>query len=460
MLVIISDLHLADGTCGRSISQSAFDLFLDRLRELVYRASWRADGSYRPIQQFDILLLGDILELQHSRRWLEKEDGSKQIIRPWSETAAPEYSNTVHAITKGILRNNNQVAKFLRDLAAGQLLSLSPANRQGSPARFPLRRLPVKANIHYMVGNHDWFLHLPGVGFNAIRADVIEALGLSNSIDPFPHQASESAPLEKLLASHHVHAQHGDLYDSFNYNRNSMLESKRDSASLGDAFAVEIINRFPLEVENQMQGELPAGFMASLRELVNVRPVLATPLWISNQLRQNNIPLNLQQKLKAIWDELGDQFLELPFVRSIDKKMKLDLVDGLKALIRITNRFSFDALDRLVVWIRNTFGSEEITFAKHALKEKVFLNHEAQFIVYGHTHRYEIVPLDSIPTSPKPTNQLYMNSGTWHSYFDLAIHKPEDQKFIPYQVMSYLTFFRDGEYGGRQFETWSGSFSM
>ena len=30
---------------------------------------------------------------------------------------------------------------------------------------------------------------------------------------------------------------------------------------------------------------------------------------------------------------------------------------------------------------------------------------------------------------------MYLNSGTWHTYFDLAINKPEEQKFIPCQVL-------------------------
>jgi UDP-2,3-diacylglucosamine pyrophosphatase LpxH len=100
-----------------------------------------------------------------------------------------------------------------------------------------------------------------------------------------------------------------------------------------------------------------------------------------------------------------------------------------------------------------------MTFASHALKESAFINHSARFVVYGHTHHYEIVPLDSIPGTPRPTNQMYMNSGTWHTFFDLAINKPEDQKFIPCQVLTYLTFYKDDERFGRCFETWSGSFS-
>ena len=38
MLVIISDLHLGDGTTAKSIPASAFHLFANRLREMAYFA--------------------------------------------------------------------------------------------------------------------------------------------------------------------------------------------------------------------------------------------------------------------------------------------------------------------------------------------------------------------------------------------------------------------------------------
>jgi UDP-2,3-diacylglucosamine pyrophosphatase LpxH len=459
MLVVISDIHLNDGTCGKSISSTAFELFVDRLQELVFQASWRVDGRYEPLKEVDLLLMGDILDIQHSTRWLQRADGSSHTIRPWTDFSDPGYASLVSEITRGILQNNAASIRVLKKLAGSRLLSLPPADRQGKPARLPLRRLPVRVNIHYMVGNHDWFYHLPGTGFDAIRLEVIAALGLVNDPAPFPHLSTESVRISELLARHHVHAQHGDLYDTFNYNSASRLANKRDSASLGDAFSVEIINRFPVEVGKQMGGELPPGLLASLRELVNVRPALAAPLWISSQLRQNNISAALQLKLKEIWDGLGEEFLAMPFVRSFDKKASLNLVDGLRAIIKITDRFSFATLDSLVVWIQKKFWEEEITFAKHALREDAFLNRKAQFIVYGHTHRHEVVSLDSIPAVPNPTSQLYLNSGTWHTYFDLAIYKPEEQKFIPYQVLTYLAFYRGDECRGRQFDAWSGSFS-
>jgi UDP-2,3-diacylglucosamine pyrophosphatase LpxH len=186
---------------------------------------------------------------------------------------------------------------------------------------------------------------------------------------------------------------------------------------------------------------------------------MATPLWIGSQLKQNAIGQMEQKKLKDLWNEMCDDFLALPFVQEHYKPFKWDVVDDLKLAIRITDRFSFKTIDEIVVWARKIFNPDAMTFASHALKESAFINHSARFVVYGHTHHYEIVPLDSIPGTPRPTNQMYMNSGTWHTFFDLAINKPEDQKFIPCQVLTYLTFYKDDERFGRCFETWSGSFS-
>ena len=42
MLVIVSDLHLNDGTTGATLQPGAFSLFAERLQELARAASWPA----------------------------------------------------------------------------------------------------------------------------------------------------------------------------------------------------------------------------------------------------------------------------------------------------------------------------------------------------------------------------------------------------------------------------------
>ena len=317
MLIIVSDIHLSDGTCGKSISASAFHLFADRLRELAFKASWKSNGKYQPIKEINILLLGDILDPLHSTLWLEKRPGEPGYVRPWTDYHAPEFAATLRTITSNILTSNAESVGILKGLSGKAGLSLPPATSSGQPDMNSKRREPVNVRIHYMLGNHDWYYHLPGPAFEAIRKEIVQSCGLSNPPGPFPHELQESSSLQHLLNGYKVYAQHGDLYDPFNFSK----EKGRNAATIGDAFVVEIINRFPLEVDRRMKGDLPPGFMESLHELMNVRPTLATPLWISSQLRQNNISQAVQRKLKDLWNEVCDEFLALPFVQEEDETL-------------------------------------------------------------------------------------------------------------------------------------------
>ena len=468
MLIIISDLHLGDGTCGKSISASAFELFADRLRELAKNASWRTDERYKPIDEIDILMLGDILEVLHSTRWLEADLGQPGYVRPWTDFRAPGFAAKLGEITAAVLENNREAIGILHGLVGENGLTIPPATPSGKPDEDAPDRHPVRVHLHYMVGNHDWYYHLPGAAFDKIRERIITAFGLSNLQVRFPYDLTEPGGerLKALLNGYGVFARHGDMYDSFNFpeERDKPIlddfSKKRDAASLGDVFAVEILNRFSVEVGIQLKRNLPRTLIESLGELVNVRPALATPLWISSQLRQNKVSEQDQENLKELWDRLCKEFLKQPLVRKADKKFKMDVVNWLQLGIKFADNVSFKAIDEIVLWIRRKFWAEDdVKFVSHALKEKAFQEGNAQFVVFGHTHHHEIVPLDSIPSTPRPTNRLYLNSGTWHTYFDLAVSKPEEQKFVPYQVLTYLTFFKDDERSGHRFETWSGAFS-
>ena len=99
MLVIISDIHLGDGTTASSISPTAFDLFSNRLNETAYFASFRQDGTYRPIETLDLLLMGDILDPLHSTLWLDTAPGTLNYTRPWTDTHSPTFAATLAETT-------------------------------------------------------------------------------------------------------------------------------------------------------------------------------------------------------------------------------------------------------------------------------------------------------------------------------------------------------------------------
>jgi hypothetical protein len=456
LLIIISDLHLVDGTCGVPISSAAFNLFADRIKELAINASWRRDQTYRPVDSIDILLLGDILDPLHSTQWFNESPGQPGYVRPWSEPQSLAFATKLRQITRAILQYNEASIKILRGLSEGRLIRLNPADRQGRIAQNTRERILIPIRIHYMVGNHDWYYHLPGTLYDNIRKEIVSQMGLFNAVTPFPHDASESITLQKLFETYRVCARHGDIYDSLNYD--PVLG--RNGSSLGDAFSIEMVSRIPWEINRRLGKEFSPDFIQNLRNIVNVRPTLITPLWVNGLLKQNNVPQIEQDKFKQIWNELVKEFLDLEFVHSLDRHFEFDTVDALNLILKFSSTVSIRTIDDIVKWIHERFISGQPTFSHNALKESAFLNRTAQYIVYGHTHHPEVIPLDSNPIiKQKPFNQMCLNTGTWHTYYDLAVHNPGEEKFIPYQVLSYLSFYKDDQRGGRRFEAWSGSLS-
>lgn len=447
MLIIASDIHLGDGTCASSISPQAFELFAERLREMAFHASFRSDGSYRPIEKIDLVLMGDILDPLHSTRWLDPGN-----LRPWSDPSEAPFAEKLTQITRAILAENNPSTDVLKSLASGAAVRLPPAAASG-PDLGSHEGISPRFNIHYMTGNHDWYYHLPGPGFDAIRREIIAALGLSNPPDNFPWDLAEYAALQEVFLVYQVYGRHGDKYDRFNFDR----EKGRDASSIGDAFVVEVVNRYPLAVLQELGDGLPAAFMESLRQLTNVRPALAAPLWITSRINQSGGSEALMSKLKNIWDRVADEFLQVDFIRQADRAFRFDLVDALELVVKLSKRTSFQTINDLVMWMREKMMEDGGSFTQHALGEAAFLDGSARYIAYGHTHHHEVVPLDITGRPPAEESQFYLNSGTWHAYFDLAIHKPEAYKFVHYQSMTYLAYYQDDECGGRKFEAWTGA---
>jgi len=456
LLIIASDIHLGDGTCARSIAPNAFFLFAKRLRELAFNASFQDDGSYTPIQNIDIVLMGDILDPLHSTAWLDAPARSASIadpgMRPWSDPSNPRYAEKLRQITQAILKENEAAALILRSLSAGEVVHLPPP--VGNKPDLESRDLFVpQINIHYMVGNHDWFYHLPGKDFDMIRQDIITGLGLSNPVDNFPWEMVEHPALAAIFAKYKLYGQHGDKFDKFNYDR----EKGRNFSTLGDVFTVDVVNRFPVTVANELGDELPVAMLESLRQLTNVRPALAAPLWITSRIREYAGNDKLMHKLKKIWDSVTDEFLDVPFVREADKAFQFDMVDALQLVVTVSKKASFNTINDVVMWVREKFWEGGVSYTSHALLEPAFLDRSVRFITYGDTHHHAVVPLDTDGRPPDESSQFYFNSGTWHSYYDLAVHKPEAHKFVQYQSMTYLTFYAAEEGGSRHFEAWSGA---
>jgi UDP-2,3-diacylglucosamine pyrophosphatase LpxH len=218
MLVAISDIHLDDGTCGKSLSPATFQLFQERLEQLAFAASHREDGTYRPIESIDLLLLGDIYEVIHSTRWLTDKSGAPEKVRPWITPTGEAMAEKIREITEAILEHNAESLSILRQMASGEAISLPRVNRRGNPDVKSDKRLAVPVRIYYMVGNHDWFYHLPGERYHQIRRLLVDNMSLQNPPTPIPHEPHESDALIRLFEKYRIFARHGDRYDKWCYN--------------------------------------------------------------------------------------------------------------------------------------------------------------------------------------------------------------------------------------------------
>ena len=454
MLVIISDLHLCDGTSGETVNYGAFNIFRDALRNLVYGASWRRDGKYKPIEDVDLVLLGDILDVIRSTRWLE-ENGVPSPVKPWDDSKSQPFLDKVKSITQEILKNNAKSLATLKSL--NESITIPKRVEAGESTsenwKFDEENLqPVRIHTHYLVGNHDWFFHLAGDPYDQIRQMIVNALGLETPWNtPFPHDPSESLAIGKVYGDHRVFARHGDIYDPFNY------DGDRNKSSLGDAIVVNLVDRFSMMVNAELGNVLPKVCIEGLKEIDNLRPTFVIPVWVDSLLKRTCPDTHLQMKVEEIWDELADELLKLNFVQNHHSFFHLfDNVEQLEWGLKFSKGVSRANVTGLLAWITEKFGKADNSFYPHAAAESAFKSRAARVIVYGHTHVYEMVPLDSLLIGTTSFDQIYINSGTWRPYHQLSRLHPEQEEFIKSQLMTYLAFFKDDERGGRSFESWSG----
>jgi UDP-2,3-diacylglucosamine pyrophosphatase LpxH len=442
MLVIISDLHLTDGTSDQTLSPEVFFLFAERVREMASRAAWRADGKFRPLERIDVILLGDILDIIRSRRWIES------AVRPWHDPSWADTQAVFSAVVDGILAHNAEGLAVFRALATQGTVCLAPGPSGNEAYRVPVR-------LHYMVGNHDWPLHLPGSAYDALRQQVAHHLGLANNPTlPFAHDPYESDPILDVLRAHRTFARHGDIYDPLNFSED------RDVSSLGDALNVEVIGRFLHAVEQELAGELPSLVIANLNEIDNVRPVPMVPIFIDGLLERACPSAALRKRVKQIWDKLVDEFLALDLVRRRDTWLPFDVVDGLSAVLRFSGHLGFGWSTKVGGFLQSLRGAASDSYYSHALVEQDFRNRRARHIVYGHTHAAEMIPLDASYADGFVLNQVYFNSGTWRRVQRSTVAAPQEQEFIPSESLAISAFFQADERAGRSFETWSGTLGI
>jgi UDP-2,3-diacylglucosamine pyrophosphatase LpxH len=415
MLVFLSDVHLTDGSSGETIKPTAFRIFAENIRKL-------ADSLQpQPPEEIRLVLLGDIFDIIRSTKWLSAND------RPWDEAGLKQEA-IVQQILNGILSNNkNSLAELhgLREWAEKE---------------------KVPFDITYVIGNHDWLINR----YPACRKAAADALGIAGS-DPFPSQL--------FVPGYKVFARHGDVYDDFNYMGN------RDASSIGDAIVIELLNKYPELVIKSLSGLVATGSItqaeadriaAQLKELDNIRPLLNAPSWV---LRVANKTENeaARRVIEQAWAACVDSFFEVPFIREQDKFLWPDIVDFLQLALQLSSHTSKKTLEKITELKEKWFPEDAAGgYDRHAFAEPKVRSGEADFVLYGHTHDYLMIPMDQTPRADGSNqDKIYFNTGTWRKTWNKVQFDPANREFIGWHVLTYVTIFKPSENGPYNFEVWN-----
>jgi UDP-2,3-diacylglucosamine pyrophosphatase LpxH len=475
MIVIISDLHLTDGSSGEIISDSAFRLFRNRVSDMAYDASWRCDGKncsecregsdckkyYKPIESIDILLLGDILDMIRSEQWNE----ALEMIMPWTTPRQNEFFATVEKIVTGILNFNQSSFNILKGISRNDDIKIPKEMRPAgiekkltekiSDEASP-EKVSVKVNIYYMIGNHDWFFYIDDPRLVNLRNKVIDTLGLANEKDkPFPYHRADSKAIEMAQDIHRVFAEHGDQFDKTNFQK-----PHRDASSVGDVIVIKMLNAIPAKIEKYLENckekagppEEIKAFIKQLREIDNLRPYTLAPAWITQVLKEAK--LNAKIVNEAIKHALQAVIKEFVKNNMVSKDFMLKIEMTLVKLF-LGGNFNIGVLSSLIN--HTSYSKDRLeSYRKYAIT--MAHGQEKDFFVMGHTHYAEIVPLSNyVDKEGVKRSKIYINTGTWRS---VHLRGFDDNSFVSNKTMTIAGFFKSDERKGRSFEFWTGSLAL
>ncbi|OGP75135.1 MAG: hypothetical protein A2Y80_08485 [Deltaproteobacteria bacterium RBG_13_58_19] len=444
MLVFISDLHFVDGTAGEhNIPSRAFEYFFDDLVAIAHKPT-------NKIKEIKIVLLGDIFDLLRTENWFDYPVEE----RPWGHK---EDAIEIHALTifDGIVDHDKNPETF-------QLIKDGLKRLQDE-----CPHLEAEPRLIYRPGNHDRLCNK----YRRLRQKVCDCLGLlpswHNPDQPFPH--------DHLDPRYGVLARHGHEFDKFNYEGgNSYTFADYQRVPIGDPITTELVARLPYTLEKNLKASsqelwphLSEQEIAdeihrierNFQEIENVRPFSAIPEWLLYQVQENR---PLKEVIEDTVDEVLTYFENLDFVKDWysrhDKWTEWrDEADQIQALLFILRNFKLYRTEKLwdlAVKAKDFFVKDK--FIKAAADEYLPLDLGIRYVVYGHTHEPLVVPLGTVPGSPLPLEQVYLNTGTWRTRYQKATR---DASFISWKNMTFVIFYREDERHSRfpVFESWTGT---
>jgi len=436
MLIVLSDLHLMDGSAGHHhLEARAFREAMDDLAETARRAK---------AQDVTIVLLGDIFDLIRTEMWFHVPED----LRPWGANPSEQAAQSVF---EAVVDRNKETFEIL----SGDLVE-----------NF---RFPVQPKIVYIPGNHDRLCNL----YPSLRKRSREVLGLPPSDEPFDTTYVD--------VDHGVIARHGQEWDAFNFEGSEAFKLREYvqvpledylRVPIGDLIACEIASRIPGVVRDNLGEDHPNREILYRRfqDLFDVRPLMSVIQWLGYQTAGHDE--KVQKAIDQSVRDVGDSFSKIPFVDSwIDRhdtiRNPFDEGDVMQMLIFLMETIRFSRFDRSLDRIDKAERAQEERYAAKAAEDFARLDADPDlrdgilFAIYGHTHRPDQQAIGVVGSPPNERYRMYLNTGTWRPVHRQGVTR---EGFINWMNITYTAILKPGEvnWGGRTnryptFETWTGA---
>ncbi|HZD11799.1 MAG TPA: hypothetical protein VE553_10690 [Candidatus Binatia bacterium] len=467
MLIVISDLHFVDGTAGEhNLPAAAF--------ESVFMSDVVALARHKGATEVKLLLLGDIPDLVRSQQWFAEDAAD----RPWGENGLcdvdqPQPGSRVEqrcldilgrfpsdgrrdsVPQDTILYKNWQTFEFFRNL---------PRTLRGALGR----DIPVE--LIYVVGNHDRLCNL----YPAVRDELRKIMGLTvNRRTANVVSAYEWWYLYEFLDERYgVYARHGHQFDPWNFGGgNNLTRPGYLKVPVGDVISTEFAVNLPRTLAS-LRHKYPAisdDLITNLKEVDNVRPFNRIIEWFYYKMKQEDSE-QLRRALDETFDIVLHEFLNVSLVQqwrspqtNWDEVLRAASHPWFRRVVDTITGWTNteDLLQLLLPSVGRAAYSQDALekYATAAYQEKIWRENEAvRFVLYGHTHRPELQPLDGAGGR----EVVYLNTGTWrgHIYRTLPLDKSAD--FVKLKQMTYVCFYHaeedrgDKEPGTVSFDVWTG----
>ena len=146
MLVVSANWMFGDGTLSAAAAAPYASVWLRAVHRAAVRAGFRRDGSYRPLDDLQIVLAGDTFDCLTTTAWTAH-------LRPWHDGRAARVARRA-VLVEAMRRGRRLLARFSRWARHG--LAVPTADRRGRPVLTATTQVPVRVAL--LGGDRDSWL--------------------------------------------------------------------------------------------------------------------------------------------------------------------------------------------------------------------------------------------------------------------------------------------------------------